>query len=440
MNLSVFKSYDTRGVYPKDLNEEVAFKAGQALVVHTGAKNIVVGRDMRLSSPELSQSLIKGIISQGANVYNIGLVPTEGIYFAVGNYGYDAAAMITASHNPKEYNGIKIVQKENGIPRMVRGKDIKTLVEEDNFSEVEGGEVKELDIWPDYIDYLFSLIDISGIKPLKIVIDAGNGMAGKVIPLIEERLPVEIIPLNFKLDGNFPAHPSNALLKGASDQLIEEVKKQKADVGFIFDGDADRIYVIDDEGNQISGDMTLLLLAKYLLGKNPGEGIAYNLICSKSVPEFVKKWGGNPIKTPVGFVNVSEALLKNKGVIGGELSGHYSYRDYYYSDSGFFSFLILLKLISESNKKVSEITKEFSIYAKSPELNFEVDDKEGIIAKFKEKYSDGEQEEMDGLTVEYKDWWFNIRPSNTEPLLRLTTEADNEKLLNEKIKELKSLI
>jgi len=265
-------------------------------------------------------------------------------------------------------------------------------------------------------------------------------LAGKVIESIKDKLPIEVIPLNFKLDGNFPAHPSNALLEGVSDQISKEVKKQKADLGFIFDGDGDRIYMIDEKGNQISADMTLLLLARYLLEKNPGRTISYNLICSKAVPEFIKKWGGKTIKTPVGFINVSEGLMKEDGIVGGELSGHYSFKDYYYSDSGAIAFLILLELISNSDKKVSEMIKELKVYVKSPELNFKVEDKEGIIAKFKEKYFDGKQEEMDGLTVEYSDWWFNIRPSNTEPLLRLTIEADNQKLLEEKVRELKALI
>ncbi len=440
MDLSIFKSYDIRGVYPKELDEETAFKIGQAFVAHTGARNVVIGRDMRLSSPELFESLVKGIISQGSNVYNLGLIPTEGIYFTVGKYGYNAGMMITASHNPKEYNGIKMVQNQDGLPKMIRGKDLIELIEKDEFQEEEMGEARELNIWPEYIDYIFSLIDVTKIKPLKVIIDAGNGMAGKVVDLIKDRLPIEIIPLNFNLDGNFPAHPSNPLEEGVVNQISREVKKQKADMGFIFDGDADRIFLIDEKGNFISGDITLLLLAKYFLKKYPGKGIAYNLICSKAVPKFIKEWGGVPVKTPVGFVNVSEGLLKNDGIVGGELSGHFSFKDNYYSDSGFIALLTLLELISESNKEVSEIIKELSIYAKSPELNFRVENKEEVISTFKSKYSDGYQEEIDGLTVEYQDWWFNLRPSNTEPLLRLTVEADNQKLLNQKIKELKTLL
>ena len=441
INPSIFKSYDIRGIYPKDLNEDVAFKIGQALVEYTEAKNIVVGQDMRLSSPALFEALVKGITAQGADVYNIGQVPTEGMYFAVGHYGYDAGIMITASHNPKEYNGFKLVGKEAGETKVIPGREIGKIVGKGDFSEVsEQGEIKELDIWQDYINHIFSFIDIRKIQPFKVVIDAGNGMAGKVIPLISEKLPIEVISLNFELDGSFPAHPSDVFQKGATEQISKEVKEKKADFGFIFDGDADRIYLIDELGNFIRGDITGLLLAKYLLKKNPGKGVAYNLICSKAIPEFIKKWGGKPIRTPVGFVNIQKGMMENDGIMGDELSGHYSFKDNYYLDSGFIAFLILLQIISASDKKVSEITKELSPYAKGAEINFKVEDKEAVLNKVKEKYSDGKQDYLDGVTIEYDNWWFNVRPSQTESLLRLTIEADTPKLLSQKKKELTALI
>ncbi len=441
VNTSIFRSYDIRGIYPEELNKETAFKIGQAFVEYTKAEHIVVGRDMRISSPELFESLVRGITSQGANVYNIGLVPTEGVYFAVSHYDYNAGIMVTASHNPKEYNGFKLVHnKETQFPEVVQGKDLIEIIEKDNFQESEKmGRVEEKNIWQDYINHIFSFIDVENIRPLKVVIDAGNGMAGKVMPLIKERLPIEIINLNFNLDGNFPAHPSNPLEEGASNQIGEEVKKQKADLGFIFDGDADRIYLIDEKGGFIRSDVSLLLLAKYFLEKNPGTAIAYNAICSKATPEFIEKWGGKPIRTKVGFINVQRAIQENKGAMGGEISGHFSFKDNDYLDSGFIAFLVLLQVISNSDKKVSEITQELSPYFKSSELNFEVKDKEKTIEKFKKKYSDGKQDYLDGATIEYEDWWFNVRSSNTEPLLRLTIEADTEELLQQKIKELTSL-
>lgn len=440
VNPSIFRSYDIRGIYPKDLNQEAAFRIGQAFIQYTKAKRIVIGQDMRLSSSALFKSLVKGVTSQGADVYDIGLVPTECLYFSLGHYDQDAGIMITASHNPKNYNGFKLVRKEKGRVKVLPGKDLLEIVKKE-FSEVEQkGQIKKLDIWSDYIDHIFSFISIKKMKMFKVIVDAGNGMAGKVIPLIKDKLPIEIIPLNFKLDGNFPAHPSNPLEPGSTDQISKEIKKQKADFGFIFDGDADRIYLIDELGNFVRADVSLLLLAKYFLEKDPGQSIAYNLICSKAVPEFIKKWKGKPIRTPVGFVNVQKALKENDGIMGGELSGHYSFRDNYYLDSGFIAFLVLLEEISNLGKKVSQITKELSPYVKGAEINFEVKDKEGIINIIKEKYSNGKQDDLDGITVEYKDWWFNLRPSNTESLLRLTIEAESQKLLEKKRKELSSLI
>lgn len=438
---SIFKSYDIRGIYPLDLNEAAAYKIGQAFVEYTRAKNVVVGQDMRVSSPALFKALTQGIITQGADVYNIDLVPTEGMYFAVGHYDYDAGIMITASHNPKEYNGFKLIKKVVKGAKIIPGEEIKRIVENGNFSKSKKkGKIKKIDIWQDYLEHIFSFIDVKKIKPFKIVLDAGNGMAGKVMPLITPKLPLRIIPLNFELDGSFPTHPSNPLLEGTADQISKEVRKRKADFGFIFDGDADRIFLIDERGNFIRGDIALLLLAKYFLEKNPDVGIAYNVICSKAVPEFIKQWGGNPIRTKVGFVNIRKGMLENNGVMGGELSGHYSFRDNFYFDSGFIAFLILLEIISESNKKVSEICQEMTPYAKSAEINFETENKEKILETIKKKYSDGKQDYLDGLTVEYDNWWFNVRSSQTEPLLRLTIEANNKKILDQKKKELLALI
>ena len=441
VNLSIFKFYDIRGIYPTEIDEEAAYKIGQGFVEYTNAKNILIGQDMRLSSPALFEALVRGITAQGSNVYNIGQVPVECLYFAVGYYGYEAGIMITASHNSKEYNGFKMVKKERDLIRVIPGKEIGEIVEKEDFSKAEkSGDIKEKDIWQDYLNHIFSFVDVNKINSFKVVIDAGNGMAGKVVPLIEEKLPIKIIPLNFKLDGSFPAHPSNPLLEGVTDQISREVKKKKADFGFIFDGDADRIYLIDEKGDFIRADITLLLLAKYLLEKNPGKGVAYNVICSRAVPEFIKKWGGKPIRTKVGFVNVQKGIMENNGIMGGELSGHYSFKDNYYLDSGFIVFLILLQIISKTDRKVSEITKELSPYAKGAEINFEVKDKEAILNKVKEKYSDGKQDYLDGVTVEYDNWWFNVRSSQTEPLLRLTIEADTQELLKQKKKELTALI
>jgi len=439
INHSIFKSYDIRGIFPEELNKETAYKIGQTFVKYTGAKRVLVGRDGRLSSSGLFKALNQGLRSQGSDVGDIGQVPTEGLYFSVGHYNYGAGIMITASHNPKEYNGFKLIQKQGAnLVRVIPGKEIGKVIEE--LPAKEKGKIKRIDIWQDYINHIFSFINPKKIKPFKVVIDAGNGMAGRVIPRISSKLPIKIISLNFKLDGSFPNHSPNPLEEGSADQIIKAVKKEKADFGFIFDGDADRIFLIDEKGNFIKADITGLLLAKYLLEKHPGRGIAHNVVCSKAVPEFIKKWGGKAIRTAVGFINVQQGIRENDGLMGIELSGHYCFKDNYYLDSGFIAFLILLQIISASNEKASSIIKELSVYTKGSEMNFEVQNKEEMLKKFRKKFSEGKQDFLDGLTVEYQDWWFNIRPSNTEPLVRLTIEANNLELLEQKKKELTTFI
>lgn len=438
INPSIFKAYDIRGIYPNELNEEVARKIGQTFIAYTGAKKVVVGRDTRLSSPQLFKALTEGIVEQGADVFDIGLISIDCLYFSVGHYGFDGGIMITASHNPKQWNGFKIVDKKVEV---IPGEKIGQEIEKSKFLEVkQRGEVKEKNIWEDYLSHILSFVDVKKIKPFKVVVDASNAMAGKVIPFLQSKLPIKVIPLNFELNGNFPAHPPNPLLEGVSDQIGERIEKEEADFGFIFDGDADRIFLIDEIGNFIRADVTLLLLAKYFLKKNPGAGIAYNLICSKAVPEFIQKWGGRPLRTAVGFINVQNALKKNNCIMGGELSSHYCFRDNFYSDSGFITFLTLLQVISEENKKVSELVAPLSPFTKSAEINFEVEQKEAMLNKIKEKYSDGKQDYLDGVTVEYNNWWFNLRPSHTENLLRLTVEAKTKSLMQEKLKEITRII
>lgn len=441
MNPNIFKSYDIRGIYPEELNEDDAFKIGQIFVVLTNAKKIIVGQDGRLSSPVLYNALVRGINSQGANVYNIGVTPTEGVYFASVKYGYDAGIMVTASHNPKEYNGFKMIKKRQGnIFEAVRGKDLLEFLKNNFSDKVAIGKTENLNIWPDYISHIFSFVNVNNINPFKVIVDAGNGVAGKIINLIKDRLPVKIIPLNFDIDGNFSSHPPNPLLPESSEQIKKKIVKEKADFGVIFDGDGDRVFLIDEVGELIRGDIGLLFLAKYLLKKYPNKAVVYNLICSKVVPEFIDKMGGIPIRSKVGSVNLREVLMKNNGIVSGEISGHYSFKDNFYFDSGIMAFLIFLEIISESNKKVSQMVKEFLIYEISAEINFEVKDKEKVLEEIKNKYSDGKQDFLDGVTVEYDNWWFNVRPSNTEPLLRLTVEADTKELLKQKKQELSCFI
>lgn len=436
INQSIFKSYDIRGIYPKELDENAAFAIGKAFVKLTGTKNVVVGHDARLSSPALFKALAQGLLAEGAQITTIGQVPTECVYFALAQYDFDAAIMITASHNPKEYNGFKMIRKTENDLNIVRGLDLLTMIKEDKF-EVNKIEILQKDILEDYTKYIFNLFDFSRIKKFKVVIDASNGVMGNV--LSKTTLPVEVIPLNFQPDGNFPNHAPNPLEPGASDQIKEEIKQHGANFGFMFDADADRIFLVNEIGELVQADIVLALLAKHFLKKNPGAGIAYNAICSKAVAEFVTEWGGVPVRTQVGAVNVRDGLLKNNGVVGGEVSAHYCFSDYFYMDSGLIALLAMLQIISEDGRKVSEIIKELTIYHKA-DANFQVADKVGMLQKIKEKYTDGEQNFLDGITVEYERWWFNVRPSNTEPLLRLTIEADTQKLLEEKKQELSNFI
>lgn len=441
INKSIFRSYDIRGIYPDELSDQAAFDMGRAFIKFSGARKIVVGQDARLASPVLFKAFVAGVSSEGGQIYDLGKVLTECVYFAVGFYDFDAGVMITASHNPKEYDGFKMIKKNGNNIEMIRGIDLlqtfESLLPLQQTSQIQN--IEEKDIWKDFLNHAFDFVDLSEIIPLKIVVDASNGVGGLAIEKMQNNLPIEIIPLNFGPDGNFPAHGPNPLIEGATNQIAKEIIKNKADFGFIFDGDADRIFLIDENGKMINGDVTLLLLAKHFLEKNPGTAVVYNLICSKATPVFIKKYGGIPIKTQVGFVNVREGLLKNNGIMGGEMSGHYCFKDNYYMDSGIITFLELLLLFSKDQRKVSEIVKELSPYAKT-DANFTVADKDAVLEKVKERYSDGKQDFLDGITVEYNNWWFNVRPSNNEPLIRLTIEADTKEILDEKKKELTKII
>jgi len=438
INSKIFKAYDIRGSYPKELDENSAYLIGRAFARRAGAKKVTVGCDMRLSGSALKKAFINGITGEGINVKDIGLVPVDAVYYMVGKMGDEAGVMITASHNPKDDNGFKMVLKNMGLI------DSKDLLEEIKvMPEKLGskkGEVEQVDIIASYINHVLSFVDVDKIKPFKVVVDAGNGMAGKIIPLLTESLPVNVVALNFKLDGNFPAHPSNPLLPESQKEIREAVIKEKADFGVIFDGDTDRLCFVDEKGNFISADITLLLLAKMFLEKEPGASIAYTLNCSKIVPEAIEKFGGKALATKIGYNNIWSLMRQTKAVLGGELSSHYSFRENGYSDSGFIAFVVLLQTLSGYSQSFSEIVKPFYKYFKSPEINSQVKDKEAVIEKIKQKYSDGKQNLIDGIRVDYKDWWFLVRPSNTEPLLRLTIEADAKDLLDEKIKELSKII
>lgn len=438
----IFKAYDVRGVYPQELNPEIAYKIGRALVVYLKAKQVVVGRDMRVSSPALASAIIDGILDQGADVCDIGLVSTDCLYFAVGKSGYDAGVMVTASHNPPEYNGFKLCRQEARPLSMDQGiGEIRDLVLRDQFPDPPSpGTLHAKEILDDFADHVLSMIDTESIRPLKVVVDAGNGMAGKVVPAVFGRLPLQLVPLYFELDGRFPNHLANPLEPENVVDLRRAVLEHKADLGIAFDGDADRMFILDEHGRFVGGDMITALVAKSLLRKHPGAAIVYNLICSRAVPETIEREGGKPIRSRVGHSFIKAKMREHDAIFGGEHSGHFYFRDNWYADSGIIAALTVIELLSKEGVTMSEALKPLDKYYRSGEINSEVADQQAVLRRLESRFSDGQIDYLDGLTVSYPDWWFNVRPSNTQPLLRLNVEANDPALLEEKTQEVLAVI
>lgn len=441
---TLFKAYDIRGVYGETLTEEVAYRIGRAAAQYLQVSEIAVGRDMRLSSPQIAGAMIEGITDQGTDVVNLHLTPTDGLYFAVGKFNYGAGVMITASHNPGKYNGMKFCRAQAYPISLDTGlAEIRDLAVSGNFAEpTRKGNVTERDITEDYVEHALSFIDVSKVKPLKVVIDAGNGMAGLMMPKVFKRLPCQLIPLYFELDGNFPNHPASPIEPENTVDLRKKVRETGADLGAAFDGDADRMFPVDEHGDIVDGSMVTAMVTHSLLGKNPDATILYNLIVSKSVPELIEEMGGTAVRTRVGHSFIKEEMRKRNAIFGGEHSGHFYFRDNWFADSGMIAFLILLELVSIENKPLSEIIKPLDHWVRSGEVNSTVSDAQGKLQEVERKFSAGAKfvDHLDGLTIDYGDWWFNIRPSNTEPLLRLNVEAKDKKLLEEKSDEVLAVI
>ncbi|MFO7270110.1 MAG: phosphomannomutase/phosphoglucomutase [Sphaerobacter thermophilus] len=438
----IFKAYDVRGVYPQELNPEIAYKIGRALVVYLKAKQVVVGRDMRVSSPALASAIIDGILDQGADVCDIGLVSTDSLYFAVGKSGYDAGVMVTASHNPPEYNGFKLCRQEARPLSMDQGiGEIRDLVLRNQFPDPPSpGTVHSKEILDDFADHVLSMIDTKSVRPLKVVVDAGNGMAGKVVPAVFGRLPLQVVPLYFELDGRFPNHLANPLEPENVVDLRRAVLEHKADLGIAFDGDADRMFILDEHGQFVGGDMITALVSKSLLRKHPGASIVYNLICSRAVPETIEREGGKAIRSRVGHSFIKAKMREHDAIFGGEHSGHFYFRDNWYADSGIIAALTVIELLSQEGVTMSEALKPLDKYYRSGEINSEVADQQAVLRRLESRFSDGQLDYLDGLTVNYPDWWFNVRPSNTQPLLRLNVEANDPALLEEKTQAVLSVI
>lgn len=439
LDLSIFKDYDIRGTYPNQINGEIAKMIAHAIVRKFQPKSVVIGRDMRVSGPEIQDAFIQTFSKLGIDAYDMGLVGTEMMSFAAGTYDHDLVLMISASHNPPEYNGIKMTRK-GAVPVSADTglRDIRDLLQKGVLPEaLQPGKIQELDIYPSWKKKILSLVDVSTIKPLSVVADAGNGMAGKLIPYIFNDIPVKLTPLFFALDGSFPNHVPNPLIEKNNESLVQKILKTKADIGFAFDGDADRMFLIDDKGRFVSGTVTAALFARYLLKKNPGATLLYNAICGRIVPQTIEKFGGKSRRVRVGYSYIKAAMKETNAIFCGEHSGHYFHRDYFNSESGILSTLMVLNLLSQENKKLSELVNELDVYPASGEINFAVSDIAAVVAAIKTGFPDADAvDELDGVSVWYKTYWFNVRTSKTEPLLRLNVEADTKEILDQKTKEL----
>jgi phosphomannomutase len=444
LNPKVFKAYDVRGIYPEELDDEGAYAIGRAYVQQFEPRRIAVGRDMRLSSPQIAAAVMRGAADEGAEVLDLGLVGTEMVYFAVGELELDGGVMVTASHNPKEYTGMKIVRRGalpvGGESGLLDVRDRAVAV-----ADIKGGgseRVSAYDIWPEYVDRVLSFIDVSAVRPLKLVIDAANGMAGAMLPPILDRLPVDAVRCYFDPDGSFPNHEPNPLLPENREFIVAKMLDAGADLGVAFDGDADRCFFVDDRGEFVPGDFATALLAQSVLAKDPGAKIIYDVRASWAVPETITAAGGVPLINRVGHAYIKHRMRKEHAAFGGEVSGHYYFREFSQADSGVVPFLMMLELISKDGRKLSEILAPFrSEYFITGELNMPVSDVALKLQELKERYAaEGEVSHLDGISVTADGWHFNVRPSNTEPLLRLNLEARSQELMERKRDEVLGVI
>ena len=426
---SIVKAYDIRGVVPDQLDESVAEAIGAAFAKLTGAATILTVHDMRASSGPLADAFGRGAAAQGANVLAAGLGSTDMLYYGSGDLGIPGA-MVTASHNPPQYNGIKLCRagaKPVGIETGL--KDIKDLAERSLPPAPVPGSITAVDLLPGYAEYLRKLVDISSIRPLTVAVDAGNGMAGYTVPKVFEGLPITLIPLYFELDGTFPNHEANPIEPENLRDLQRAVTEHHADVGLAFDGDADRCFVVDERGQVVSPSVLTALIATRELAREPGAAVIYNLITSRAVPEIIAEHGGVPVRTRVGHSFIKAKMAETGAVFGGEHSGHFYFRDFWFADSGMLAALHTLAALGGQAKPLSRLMADYSRYHASGEINSQVADQAEATARVKQAFGSRpgvRTEELDGLTVSAAGWWFNLRPSNTEPLLRLNVEADSE--------------
>lgn len=440
-----FKAYDIRGKVPSELNTDLAYKIGRALVKYLNCKSIVIGHDVRKSSVEISDALAKGLNDMGCDVIDIGLCGTEMIYYATPELNADGGVMITASHNPPEYNGLKFVKKGSVPMGYDSGlKDIEQMILKNDLGKNTGknGTVKNIDVMDDFISSLKKFYDKDKINPYKVVVNGGNGCIGPALDKIESDLPIKMIKVHHEPDSNFPNGVPNPLLPENRQSTIEAIKKHNADLGVAWDGDYDRCFFFDEKGNFIEGYYIVGLLAKSILKTNPGEKIVHDPRLEWNTIEIVSKAGGQAVQSQSGHAFIKQKMREVNSIYGGEMSAHHYFRDNYYSDSGMIPFLLILQLMSDEGKPFSELVEEaMKAYPCSGEINSTIPDPVGKLEELKTKYNDGKQDTIDGISVEYETWRFNVRMSNTEPLLRLNVESRGDyKLMEEKTKELLDFI
>jgi phosphomannomutase len=441
---SVFKAYDVRGIHGRDLDEEGAYAIGRAFVEQFEPRAVAVGRDMRLSSPAMARAVVEGAADGGADVLDLGLVGTEMVYFAVGELELDGGICVTASHNPTEYTGMKIVRR-GALPV---GGDSGLLDVRDRalagFGPVRArGEVRPEDVWPGFVERCLSFVDVDAIAPFRVVIDAANGMAGAMLPPILDRLPVSAVRCYFEPDGTFPNHQPNPLLPENREFIVAKVSEEKADLGVAYDGDADRCFFVDDTGEFVPGDFVTALLAESVLEKEPGANVIYDVRASWAVPRAIESAGGVPLVNRVGHAFIKHRMREEDAVFAGEVSAHYYFRDFSQADTGVVPFLLMLELISRRGRRLSEILAPFrERYFLTGELNTPVAAVPRKLQELKDRYAaeGGRISHLDGLSVDFDDWHFNVRPSNTEPLLRLNLEALSQARMEEKRDEVLALI
>jgi phosphomannomutase len=440
-----FKAYDVRGLYPSQIDEDGARAIGRAYVEEFEPRAIAVGRDMRLSGQTMAAAVIEGAAGAGADVVDLGMVGTEMLYFAVGELGLDGGIAVTASHNPKDYTGMKIVRRGalpvGGDSGLLDVRD-RAIARGQTPAVSKPGEVRRADIWPAFVERVLSFVDLEAIRPLRVVIDAANGMAGAMLPPVLERLPVEAVRCFFEPDGSFPNHEPNPLLPENRAFIVERTLAEGADLGVAFDGDADRCFFVDDTGEFVPGDFATALLAQSILEKEPGAKVIYDVRASWAVPETIERAGGVPLVNRVGHAFIKQRMRQEDAVFAGEVSGHYYFRDFSQADSGVIPFLLMLERISKGGTKLSGLLRPYrDRYFITGELNTPVADVAVKLQELKERFgAEGTVSHLDGVSVEAPDWHFNVRPSNTEPLLRLNLEARSRELMERKRDELLAVI